>query len=654
MLAHRSWICSIIDIKRSGKGIHKSIGPVILFCDKNRFFRSCCMIWFVTLMDIICPKNTISAVYYVDNAHPQASDSGFGAKESPWRTIQHAANRMNPGDICHVEDGFYEEHVLVRKSGYAGEYITFCADGKVVMRGFSILDAAHIRIIGFEITHEGSNIKKEGIGLTGARDCQLLDNYIHHTYSLGIWMRQLFPTHDVLIRGNRISFTGGVTGNSVGETAIKIWGNNNLIEYNNISHVGDFLNVWGERNIIRNNYFHDCYDADFPDYQMEGGHHIDGLQYWSDNAMRLTSTLVENNLFADIAVEHGHIILLQDELNTGSSHFIFRNNVGVRIGSYPFSVQGVKHVKVYSNTFVDGLSLQSPKAPYCVSFTDSAQNGCVTNNIFVNSAGQGGGVYYIDQGSVDGFYGDYNCAYTAPDNSSGWSAPITDERHSILNSAPDFVHYQDDNFHLLQSSPCLDAGGPLTTTVTSGEGCSINLHDAKCFSDGWELTEGDMVKIGSNDSLKILSIDYDAGVITINKHIIWEQDEWVHRICNGIAPDMGAFEYREGQDDTFGITLLKPFNGSRLCGIVKVDMAVQNQENVRYITLSVNGLQQVTLQEPPFTWSWNTDGFSEGSYILEATAYARQAGVNIKKSDKISVVIAENNDLQPPVLRFRR
>lgn len=50
---------------------------------------------------------------------------------------------------------------------------------------------------------------------------------------------------------------GSVPGFEVGEIAIHIAGNSNLLEYNGISHVAVFTNVWGMNSILRNNYFHD-------------------------------------------------------------------------------------------------------------------------------------------------------------------------------------------------------------------------------------------------------------------------------------------------------------------------------------------------------------------------------------------------------------
>lgn len=55
------------------------------------------------------------------------SDSNPGTSERPWRTIQHAADALSPGNIVYVHDGVYTESVLISHSGSSGNPITFAA-----------------------------------------------------------------------------------------------------------------------------------------------------------------------------------------------------------------------------------------------------------------------------------------------------------------------------------------------------------------------------------------------------------------------------------------------------------------------------------------------------------------------------------------------
>ena len=603
----------------------------------------------IMLLSLFNVNQVFSGEYYVDVSNPQASDSNSGSEISPWSTIQHAANLLNAGDICFVKEGVYPERVTPAHSGQAGNLITYKSIGNARILGFQLANRQYIRIIGFEFTHNYTSARYEAISMSNSHGCQILDNYLHHTYTLGIWMRQTAPTNNVLIAGNRISYIGSVAGHEMGEIAIKLWGDNNIVEYNDISHVGDFLNVWGEKNIIRNNYFHDCYYSDFPDFQVSNpqGHHIDGLQYWSDSRMLITTTLVENNYFRDIVVQHAHIVLLQDESNTGSSHFIFRNNAMVRNGSYPFMVDHMDYVKVFHNTFVDVLYSQIPKALYCIVFKDGANYGGLINNVFYNSVRDGGYVYYLDSESENGFYGDYNLAYNSTNVNATWGSPIRNEIHTILNRDPRFISYTNDDFQLQNYSPCIGGAGPLTTTRNSGNGSTIYVHDATYFSDGWGLTKGDIISVGTSEGLKIISIDYDNNTISVDKNISWNLGDRVNLAYRGTAPDIGAFEYIDDANHQIGVNILSPTDGSSIRGVVEVELDIINEEYIRQIAVLVDEIPERIFQEHPFNSRFNIDGLTIGDHTIEVRAYAHLPGSQLTQSDIINLTIVVHDEIPP-------
>ena len=94
-----------------------------------------------------------AATYVVDEATPGASDTNAGTEEKPFKTVQHAAGVVRPGDTVIVMAGQYDERVKVRNSGVGGRPITLRAIPRrsAVVGGFD-LDASHIRVEGFEIT----------------------------------------------------------------------------------------------------------------------------------------------------------------------------------------------------------------------------------------------------------------------------------------------------------------------------------------------------------------------------------------------------------------------------------------------------------------------------------------------------------------------
>ncbi len=96
---------------------------------------------------------------------------------------------------------------------------------------------------------------------------------------------------------------------------------------------------------------------------------------------------------------------------------------------------------------------------------------------------------------------------------------------------------------LQASSPCIDTGACLTTTVGSGSGNEIEVEDAGYFTDGFGIADGDLVRIGANDSLRIVGIDHNNNKITVDQSISWSNNDGVSLPYADSAPDIGAYEY---------------------------------------------------------------------------------------------------------------
>ena len=120
-----------------------------------------------------------AAVYVVDQAAPGAADDNPGTEAKPFKTVQKAADVVQPGDTVYVMTGHYPERITVKTSGAEGKPITFEARPRrtAVVGGFT-LQASHIRVVGFEITWPEP---KNGVELDGSH-CEVLDNYIHHMW----------------------------------------------------------------------------------------------------------------------------------------------------------------------------------------------------------------------------------------------------------------------------------------------------------------------------------------------------------------------------------------------------------------------------------------------------------------------------------------
>jgi len=55
------------------------------------------------------------------------SNTARGTMDQPFRSIQHAADRLQPGDTCVVHGGIYRETVRPANSGVPGQPIRFVA-----------------------------------------------------------------------------------------------------------------------------------------------------------------------------------------------------------------------------------------------------------------------------------------------------------------------------------------------------------------------------------------------------------------------------------------------------------------------------------------------------------------------------------------------
>jgi Right handed beta helix region/Protein of unknown function (DUF1565) len=169
---------------------------------------------------------------------PNGSDSNPGSRRSPFKTIQKAADTVNPGDTVIVEDGVYTmgaPHpscsrftavVCLTRGGAPDNWVVFKSrnpggariDGQNnrVQNGFRFASskAAYIRIEGFDVYGMGNDGSSSGFELyNGGHDVQIVGNQIHHIGRLctnttngqvGIYVGR----DNVLIEGNTIHDIG--------------------------------------------------------------------------------------------------------------------------------------------------------------------------------------------------------------------------------------------------------------------------------------------------------------------------------------------------------------------------------------------------------------------------------------------------------------
>ncbi len=107
----------------------KSLIPPVLLPDGSEF-----MTWEQPL--------TFAKTFYVDGSHPEASDDGPGAKAKPFRTINKAAEILQPKERVLVAEGVYREWIRPKRGGTSPDnMISYQAapGAKVVIKGSRLI-----------------------------------------------------------------------------------------------------------------------------------------------------------------------------------------------------------------------------------------------------------------------------------------------------------------------------------------------------------------------------------------------------------------------------------------------------------------------------------------------------------------------------------
>lgn len=266
------------------------------------------------LIMALTAASSCGSVYYVDQAHPSASDANPGGESLPWRTLTKAANTVTAGDTVTVKAGTYAEQatLLAPHGGQPGQMVTFRASAgdRVIVDGGGTrtfgfrLGVSYARVEGFEVAHvtghgilvgwsDGSSLGVEIVNNT-VHDCGnnpdtaavyyagggggfIQGNHLHHNAGDGITFVGI--TDGLTIRNNLIEHNqvDGMKGGGGG--TILIEGNTIHDMTNGVNH-GDGMQLMGMTGtlVVRNNTVWDCtQDIYCDDYSAPAG-----TQPWGD------------------------------------------------------------------------------------------------------------------------------------------------------------------------------------------------------------------------------------------------------------------------------------------------------------------------------------------------------------------------------------
>jgi hypothetical protein len=298
-------------------------------------------------------KAYAAASYYVSPSGQDSSGYG-GSPSTPFRTIQYAADRTNPGDTVYVMNGTYNEInnqgvFTVTRSGGPDAYITYTNyPGHTPKLATSsawnhivVSSASHIRISGFEIAGNNGNLS-------------VSDGEARYNHFL-----QHHPTGTVNWAYMAQTNTNGIYIKPVNATAARP------------THI-----------IIENNVVHD----------LPGG----GINTEEADYITIQNNTVYNNAWYSIYGNSGISVLrsFNSDANTSSYKFIVRNNK-------VYNNKGlVRWYEIQNYSDGNGIIIDSNKKTEVSGvLTPYTGKTLITNNVAYNNGGSGIHAYY--SASVD-------------------------------------------------------------------------------------------------------------------------------------------------------------------------------------------------------------------------------------------------------------
>jgi len=501
------------------------------------------------------------SVYYVA---PNGDDSNPGTIDRPWRTVQKAAQMLQPGDTVYIRGGRYQEYIVPARSGTEGSYITFGAypEEEVVLELSSGSDAV-INPRGREyIIFEGLTIDAKGRGGwvdawdPGINHCIFRNNHFKDAgRDGGIYM--IYSDYDQFL--NNTFYRQGQYGAGGADILNLNYSDHNLIEGNRFEFAEHALLGMDESayNVIRRNYFANEWEksVNTGDAGKSGDHNL-----WEGNTFATTEIAGDGEDSPGIQMEVSYNILRYN---------VFYDNQGggYRPEGYGTKASRVIQNRVYNNVFYnnhgagiyfynyEGKDLSGSVFKNNVVYKNSpdqirlfgGMNGLEDNRFFQNDIlAHSAGEKVINHGSI----GSHSLSW--------WQSNYPQNFARNMEVGPGFVDEGHFDFHLRSDSPLIDAGTHLAQAVGSGSGTTLRVDDALYFSDGFGIVEADWIKVGDQGAVQIRSIDYDTGTITLTDFRRWNDNDPVYLFRDSMGndvllshgPDIGAYEYVGGVQPT--------------------------------------------------------------------------------------------------------
>jgi hypothetical protein len=240
----------------------------------------------------------------------RGSDSADGSKAAPFRTIQHAVNTVDAGDIIHVAAGTYAEAVVIgdaAKAGTPSKKIALQGEGspKLVPSGAAplTLSRPHWIIDGFEIDVEGK--PEFAVMVSGNTEGSMLVNSDVHGGTHGAGVNVFGGARGFTVENNHIhGFSKGSSADSHG-VIVQTTTRNTVVRNNDIhGNSGDSVQCLGS----------DGYNNNAPaDGVVIENNHFYGNRENAIDIKRCNNVEIRNNLlhdFQDTSTANGEILVV--------------------------------------------------------------------------------------------------------------------------------------------------------------------------------------------------------------------------------------------------------------------------------------------------------------------------------------------------------
>jgi len=441
-----------------------------------------------------CTPAFVNATQYF--VSPTGSDTAAGTSTAPWKTLQHAADVVGPGDSVTARTGNYIGFDL-RHSGTAAAPIVFTADPGVLINSAS------------QVRHDNNGNFLDGINLEGA-------SYI----VVDGFSVTGMPEAGVRSVGFSNDFASHITVRNVTSTNNGVWGiftghvDDLLIEKNvtsgSIEQHGIYVSNSGDRPVIRDNVIFNNHGS---------GIHMNGdLSQGGDGI--ISNAIISGNRIYNNAIPSsspkpagGSGINMDGVQNSRIENNLVYGNHASGISLYMIDgAQGSKNNVVVNNTVYEPSD-----GRWALNIQTGSTGNTALNSILISDHSFRGAID-ISSDSLAGFTSDYNAVISRFTEDGGnsvlnlaqWQASTGQDVHSLVATAANlFVNPSGSDYHLLTNALAKNAG-------TSQSAPPADL-------DGLPRKAGVAFDIGAYE-FGALAGDYNRdGAVTAADYVLWRK-----------------------------------------------------------------------------------------------------------------------------------